>query len=76
MKIFSKKNFFVIFSVFSGITVFAADPPEPLPTDNGPGPPPPVGLPIDQGLFVLLLIALLYGIYVIYRFRSKVKASV
>jgi hypothetical protein len=70
MKIFSKKNLFVIFSVFSCITVFAQDPPPPTP------PPPPPGLSIDQDVVVLLLFALLYGIYTVCRFHVKGKDSI
>ncbi len=86
MKIVSQRFLFFVFSTLCSVVVFAQETlPEPcgdpplqpcaLPQD-GPGPPPPVGLPIDQGLFVLLLIALLFGIYVIYSFRKKLKASV
>jgi len=74
MKIFSKKILFAILSAFSGIVAFAQDP---LP----PGPPPPPGddipvVPIDENLFILLLIALLFGIYIIYSHRFKTKTPI
>jgi len=48
----------------------AQDPPEPwIP----PGPP---GSPIDQDLFVLVLLALFFGIYIIYKNNYTKKASV
>jgi hypothetical protein len=44
-------------------TAFAAPFPPP---PTGKKPPPPPGLPIDENLFILVLIAILFGIYIIY----------
>jgi hypothetical protein len=75
-------NIFIclILFLFSTVDVSAkATPPQPPPTGRMAAtntPPPPPGLPIDQDVVVLLIIASLYGIYVIYSFSEKVKASV
>lgn len=38
--------------------------------------PPPVGLPIDENIIILVIIALLFGIYIIYNHRLKTKAPI
>jgi hypothetical protein len=81
MKVSLKIFFYLIVFLFSIVDVIAkATPPQPPPTGRMAAtndlPPPPPGLSIDRGLVFLLLIALLYGIYVIYSFRKKLKASV
>ncbi len=50
-------------------TLIIAQPP---PTD----PPPPLGhdAPIDENIVVLFVIALIFGIYTIYKFKQKQKA--
>lgn len=40
-------------------------------TPPPPGPPPPPGLPIDDSIIVLFVIALVYGMYKTYRLASK-----
>ncbi len=45
---------------------------------NGPPPPspdPPPGAPIDSGLIVLLIVALIYGIFKVYEFNNNRKTS-
>ena len=82
MKIASKIFFNLIVFLFSTVNAFAGGsngPPQPPPTGRMAAtntPPPPPGFPIDQDVVILLIIASLYGIYVIYSFRKKVKASV
>ncbi|MFV5690552.1 hypothetical protein ACM55K_00855 [Flavobacterium sp. LT1R49] len=63
------KFFFLTIIVFTlGIfDVLGQGPPAPAP------PPPPPGLPIDEDIFIGIIIALLFGIYVIYSFRLKTK---
>ncbi|MFE3848172.1 hypothetical protein ACFX5D_09390 [Flavobacterium sp. LB3P45] len=39
-------------------------------------PPPPPGLSIDENISVLLIIALLFGFYIIYSHRLKTKAPI
>ncbi len=80
MKVSLKIFFYSTVLLFSTVDVSAkATPPQPPPTGRMAAtntPPPPPGLPIDQDVVVLLIIASLYGIYVIYSFSKKVKASV
>ena len=42
-------------------------PPPPVPS----GPPPPVGFPIDSSIFILIVAALVYGIYKTYKLSNK-----
>ena len=46
----------------------------PSPTGKTPAPPP--GLPIDDNIMVLFIIAFLFGIYIIYTNSIKDKSSV
>ena len=48
-------------------------------TDDPPTPsnlPPPPGLPIDENIYMLLIVALFLGIYIIYNNRLKTKTSI
>jgi hypothetical protein len=44
-----------------------ATPPPPPPTT-----PPPPGLPIDGGIFVMVVVGLIFGIYKIYQHKKRV----
>lgn len=74
MKTVANKLIFVILYLFGIITTFAQGPPEP----DGPGgqPPPPPGEPIDEHIFILILLGILLGIYIIYRHKLKTKAPI
>ena len=79
MKVAPKILFSLTLFLFCAVDVIAkATPPAPSRTGKAAAepPPPPPGLSIDQGVVVLVIVALLYGIYCIYSFRKKVKASV
>ena len=52
-------------------TVPGSGPPSP----TGKKPPPPPGLPIDDNIIGLVVVALLFGFYVIYIHSLKTKAS-
>lgn len=66
-----KSTFFYIFIYLLGIApVFAAPNP---PSPGGKKAPTPPGLPIDNDVLLLITIAVLYGIYIIFKFRSKQK---
>ena len=57
---------------------FAQDLMPPPPSSNpngGPAPPPPApGLPIDAGLIIFMVVAIIYGVYKIVKF-NKAKTS-
>ena len=73
MKIAQKKTVSFMVFFFSIYSIFAKDPP-PAPTYRKP--PPPPHLSIDENIFVVVLIALLFGIYIIYNNRLKTKTSI
>ena len=54
---------------------FAANQATPSPVGRR-RPPPPPGLPIDENILILMLIASLLGIYVIYSFNLKQKTPI
>jgi hypothetical protein len=76
MKIESNKFYFLAFSLFGIMNIFAADPPTPSPFGRRRLPPPPPGLPIDENIFILMIIAILFGIYIIYSFKLKTKTPI
>ncbi|MFV7235129.1 hypothetical protein [Flavobacterium sp. ZB4R12] len=53
----------------------AADPPVPSPMGRR-KPPPPPGLPIDEHIFIAMIIAVLFGIYIIYSFKLKTETPI
>lgn len=67
MKIITNKLFTIIICLLGVFNIFAAPHPPP---PNGKKPPPPPGLPIDDSLFILLLIAIFLGIYIIYKYHN------
>lgn len=74
------KNIFSAFflTLVNGVIVFAANPsamPTPTLDDDDPTRPDPPGGAIDHGIVILVVIALLLGIYVIYKYNLKRKAS-
>jgi hypothetical protein len=86
MRVLSDK--LVLFTGFLMGTLYAiagsgGGPPAPNPAgkSNGamdvtPPPPPPPGTPIDENLVILLIIALLFGIYIIYKDKLKTKSTI
>ena len=73
MKIIANKFFFVVLCLF-GITLAFAGPKPPSPAYKKP--PSPPGLPIDENISILIIMAILFGIYIIYKFQLKTKAPV
>lgn len=57
-----------------GITNTFAAPHPPPPT--GKRPPPPPGLPIDENILIVLIIALLFGVFIIYNHSIKTKTPI
>ena len=75
MKFFKIVFFSVMIFVLGIFNAFAADIVPPSPTARR-KPPPPPGLPIDENILILMLVALLFGIYIIYRFKLKQKTPI
>ena len=69
MKITKKIILTVLMFLYGVLDMFCKtdDPPPP------PAPPPPPGLPIDENIYMLLIVALFLGIYIIYNHKLKTK---
>ena len=69
MKITKKIILTVLMFLYGELDMFCKtdDPPPP------PAPPPPPGLPIDENIYMLLIVALFLGIYIIYNNKLKTK---
>ncbi|MDO8317128.1 MAG: hypothetical protein Q7T12_06365 [Flavobacterium sp.] len=72
MKFFKSVFFTLMIFVLGIFNTFAANlvPPSPVGRRR---PPPPPGLPIDENILTMMLVALLFGIYIIYNFKIKQK---
>lgn len=58
------KKIFAFFLIFSSAVIYATPPPPvPNPRRDGPPPPPPDELPIDNYVYVLVIVALLFAFY-------------
>ena len=68
MKIVQKNALCFILLFFSIIAKGGPPPP--------PAPPPPPLLPIDENIYIVMIISLLFGIYIIYNNRSKSKTPI
>jgi hypothetical protein len=75
MKVVKRVFFTIILFLLGVFNALADGPPVPSPTGKKKLPPPP-GLPIDDNIFILLIIAVLFGIYIIYSFRLKTKTPI
>jgi hypothetical protein len=67
MKAIVDKVFILIVTLLGMTDAFAAPHP-PSPGSKTTTPPPP-GLPIDENISFLLIMAMLFGIYIIYRYQ-------
>ena len=77
MKIIKRVFLTIILFMLGIFNVLADGPPAPSPMGRSAGtPPPPPGLPIDENIFIGIIIALLFGIYIIYNFRLKTKTPI
>ncbi len=74
MKTIKNKFFFIIICLFGVLESFSAPSP-PMPTGKK-LPPPPPGLPIDEDLYLVLVLGLIYGIYFIYNYQIKQKTPI
>ncbi len=66
MKLFLK-NILILPTVFVNLSSFAANPPNP-------GIVPAPGSPIDENIWILIAVSIIYGTYKLYKFKNK-KAS-
>jgi hypothetical protein len=84
MRVLSDKLFLFIGFLMGTLYAIAGSgggPPAPNPAGKSNGamdvpPPPPPGTPIDENLIVLMAIAVLFGIYIIYKDRLKTKSPI
>jgi hypothetical protein len=77
MKILPNKFYLFIAFLFGKFYVIAAIQAPPTPNPMGRRrPPPPPGLPIDENIFILIIIALLFGVYIVYSHRLKTKTPI
>ncbi len=74
MKINLKKVFILLFCLILGLVTILAKPNPPQP-NNGRGglPPPPPGLPIDEHMVFLVILAMFFGLFVILNNLKKTK---
>jgi hypothetical protein len=73
MKNIANKLLFVTICLF-GVTIAFASPRPPAPGYKKP--PSPPGLPIDENISILIILAILFGIYIIYKYQLKTKAPI
>lgn len=73
MKNILNKFLIIIVTLFSVMNVFAVPNP---PAPNAKKPPPPPGLPIDDNISVLLIMGMLLGVYIMYKYQLKTKAPI
>lgn len=71
MKIITNR-FFILIAFLCNIINAIAKPHPPNPYKK----PPPPGLPIDESILILFLLALLFGIYIIYKDQLKQKTPI
>lgn len=55
------------------IVCYAATPPPPPPPG---GPPPPLGFPIDENIIAVVVMAVIYGFYIVYKHHLKQKTPI
>jgi hypothetical protein len=72
MKINLKKVFILLFCLILGLVTILAKPNPPQP-NNGKAPPPPPGLPIDEHMFFLVILAIFFGLFVVLNNLKKSK---
>lgn len=63
-----KKSVFIIIYLLSILNVFAIPKPPPPIWKK---PPPPPGLPIDKGVYLMLIMAVILGLFYVYRYNLK-----
>jgi hypothetical protein len=78
MKIVSNSVCFLIIFLFGFMHAFAGSTKSgpPAPTAKQTALPPPPGLSVDENVFVLMIVALLFGTYIIYLNYIKTKNTI
>lgn len=61
---------------WNGEGIIGSNPPSPDPTGKPAGPGSPPGLPINEDMLVLIIIALMLGFYFFYKYSLKTKVEV
>jgi len=67
-------KFIIAIIYLLGVTIVFAAPHPPSPGSKKP--PSPPGLSISEDIFIVFIIALLYGLYVIFRHKFKIKTPI
>jgi len=67
---------FIINTPLLGMTALSGPGTGPPPPNRMPDPPPELSIPVDDNLYILIAMGLLYGIYVYYKRTVKVKKAV
>jgi hypothetical protein len=74
METAKRKFFLLVICLLGAMNIFAnPNPPQPPKGDQPTGGTPPPGLPIDTEIYLLFILAILYGIYILYNHSLKVK---
>ncbi|MDD5149671.1 MAG: hypothetical protein PHC28_04230 [Flavobacterium sp.] len=73
MKTIANRLIFLSIYLLGVAIAFGAPSP---PSPGAKRPPPPPGLPIDENLYIVFIIALLFGIYIIYKYQLKIKKPI
>ena len=76
MRILPNKFYAFIAFLFGTLYAIAQSSPSPPNPFGRRKPPPPPGLPIDENICILIIIALIFGMYVIYSHKLKTKAPI
>ena len=77
MNILPNKFYLFIAFLFGTFFAIAGSPGFPEPNPSGRRKPPPApGLPIDENICILIIIALIFGMYVIYSHKLKTKTPI
>lgn len=76
MKIKSNTLYFLIIFLFGIMNVFAGPGGSGPPAPTAKKPPPPPGLSIDENSVFIMILALLFGIYIIYSNTLKTKTPI
>ena len=68
MRTIRRKFLIIIIFLFGMLDIFSAPSP---PSPGAKKPPPPPGLPIDENLYIVFILSIMFGIYIIYKNQLK-----